>query len=82
MAIEVEKKYLLTTEQYRQVSLKLVKLGATFSHEDFEINELYGGGLLDEKKAVLRIGKIEDKTILTYKERLENESGINRQIEY
>lgn len=82
MAIEIEKKYKLTAAQRRKVLAKLKELGASFSHEDFEINELYGGGVLEKKMAVLRVRKIGGKTILTYKERLKNASAIKHQIEH
>jgi adenylate cyclase class 2 len=81
MAIEIEKKYRLTEEQYKQVVESLNALGAVFSGEDFETNELYRGGILDRKNAVLRVRKIEGKTILTYKERIKNESAVKEQIE-
>jgi adenylate cyclase class 2 len=82
MAIEIEKKYRLNSAQREQILAKLKEVGAVFSREDFEVNELYGGGILDEKRAVLRLRKIEGKTILTYKQRIDNNSAIKRQIEY
>ncbi len=82
MAIETEKKYRLNGAQREQVLAKLKEIGAVFSREDFEVNELYGGGILDEKRAVLRLRKIEGKTILTYKQRIDNNSAIKRQIEH
>jgi adenylate cyclase class 2 len=82
MVIEIEKKYQLTAEQYEKAALKFNEVGAIFSHEDFEINELYAGGTLEGKEAVLRIRKIGEKTLLTYKERVENSAAIKQQIEY
>jgi adenylate cyclase class 2 len=43
---------------------------------------LYSGGILSEKRAVLRIRKIDDKSILTYKQRIENAADVKQQIEY
>jgi adenylate cyclase class 2 len=37
---------------------------------------------LSEKRAVLRIRKIDDKSILTYKQRIENAADVKQQIEY
>lgn len=50
MSIETEKKYRLTKEQYTEVLESLKDLGAEFIREDFEVNELYGGGILKKKK--------------------------------
>lgn len=84
MAIEIEKKYKLKIQDYEQIVSVLSKpeTGAEFLSEDFEINEIYSGGVLESKKAVLRIRKIGEKTILTYKQRLETNSAIKRQIEH
>lgn len=82
MAIEIEKKYRLTEDQFEQISVDLAELNAEFIGEDFEENTLYGGGILDEQAAVLRIRKIENKTILTYKRRIQNDSDIKQQIEF
>lgn len=82
MSIEIEKKYHLSAAQREQILTKLKELGAQFSREDFEVNELYGGGILDEEDAVLRVRKIENKTILTYKKRIQSEAAIKQQIEY
>ncbi len=82
MAIETEKKYRLDSARRGQVLAKLEEIGGVFLREDFEVNELYGGGILEEKKAVLRLRRIEGRTILTYKQRLDNNSAIKRQIEH
>ena len=82
MAIEIEKKYRLNAEQYARISADLAELNAEFIGEDFEENTLYGGGILTEQAAVLRVRKIADKTILTYKRRIQNVSDIKHQIEF
>jgi len=82
MAIEIEKKYRLTLQQSEQIIVNLQEFGAEFQGEDFETNTLYGGGILDEKLAVLRIRKTQNKTILTYKQRIQNSSEIKHQIEH
>lgn len=82
MAIEIEKKYRLTAAQSEQVAASLREFGAEYQGEDFETNTLYGGGILDERRAVLRVRKIGGETILTFKRRVESDSEIKRQIEY
>jgi len=82
MAIEIEKKFTLSNDQREQILANLLEIGAQFVGEDFEENTLYGGGILDDKRAVLRVRKIEGKTILTYKERVENDSDIKHQTEF
>ncbi len=82
MAIEIEKKFILSSDQRKQVLENLKELGAKYIREDFEENMLYSGGILGEKGAVLRIRKIADKTVLTYKERIENAADVKQQIEY
>jgi len=82
MAIETEKKYRLTEQQREQILENLKKSGAVYEGEDFEENILYRGGILDEKNAVLRVRKIGDKTILTYKQRIENQFDIKQRTEY
>ncbi|HEX9962347.1 MAG TPA: class IV adenylate cyclase [Pyrinomonadaceae bacterium] len=82
MAIEIEKKYRLTAAQCERISLALAEIGAEFQGVDFEENTLYRGGVLDEKNAVLRVRKIADKTILTYKRRIQNEFDVKQQIEH
>ena len=57
MAIETEKKYRLTAEQRATVAANLKELGAECAGADFETNLIYGGGVLDAKKSVLRIRK-------------------------
>lgn len=82
MAIETEKKYRLTKEQFDEVTSALKELNGEFIKEEFEINLLYGGGILEEEKALLRVRKIDDKTILTYKKQLHNDFGIKQHTEY
>ncbi len=82
MAIEIEKKFILSNDQREQVLENLKELGAKYIREDFEENTLYNGGILDEKRAVLRVRKIAGKTVLTYKQRIENAADVKQQIEY
>lgn len=82
MAIEIEKKYRLTEAQREQILQNLREIGAEFRGEDFEENIIYRGGALDEQNAVLRVRKIGEKAVLTYKRRIHNEFDIKQQIEH
>ena len=82
MAIEIEKKYRLSDAGREHILRNLQEAGAEYKGEDFEENILYRGGILDEKGAVLRLRKIGEKTILTYKRRVQNQSDIKHQIEH
>lgn len=82
MAIEIEKKYRLTKEQFDEIRASLEECGAEFVGEDFEENTLYGGGILNEQRAVLRVRKIDGKNLLTYKRRIQNNLDIKQQIEH
>ena len=82
MAIETEKKYRLTEEQFKQMPEELKEIGAEFCGEDFEENMIFGGAGLSENNAILRIRKTQSKTILTYKKRIQNEFSVKQQIEY
>jgi adenylate cyclase class 2 len=82
MAIEIEKKYRLTEAQREEVLERLSEIEASFEGEDFEENILYRGGILDEKRAVLRVRKIGDKAILTFKQRIQNQFDTKHQIEH
>lgn len=82
MAIEIEKKYKLTPAQREKIVGGLARSGAVFSGEDFETNELYGGRILEEKRALLRVRKIAGRTILTYKQRIKDDTPVKHQIEH
>lgn len=82
MAIETEKKYRLSETQFKQIADELKEIGAEYVGEDFEENLIFSGGILGEQNAILRIRKTQDKTILTYKKRIQNEFDIKQQIEH
>lgn len=82
MPIEIEKKYRLSIEQREYVLKNLEEIGAKYLREDFETNYIYGGGILEEQKSVLRIRKTGEKSLLTYKRNLKTLSGIKQHIEH
>lgn len=82
MANEIEKKYRLSREQNEFVLESLKEIGAVFEGEDFEENILFSNSDLVEKRAVLRLRKIDEKTILTYKQRVQNDFAVKQNTEY
>lgn len=82
MSLEIEKKYRINEEQKNFVLAALHEFGAEFQGEDAEENTIYGGDVLDEKSAILRIRKTQDKTLLTFKQRVENAFDVKQQIEH
>lgn len=81
MSIEIEKKYRLNVEQRDQIIASLAEFSADYIGEDAEENIIYGGPILREKNAVLRVRIIGKRAILTYKFRLAGTGDIKRQIE-
>ena len=81
MPIEIEKKYRLTRKQRGDVLNRLPEIGATRDCVDFEVNTLYAGDAIDPDHAVLRLRRIGDRGILTFKERLPSDSAIKHQLE-
>ncbi|HEX3100210.1 MAG TPA: class IV adenylate cyclase [Pyrinomonadaceae bacterium] len=82
MAIEIEKKYRLDKKRLVELTAKLGTLNADFTGEVFEENYLHRGGLVDERNAVLRLRKTNERTIFTYKEKVLSDSDFKHQIEF
>lgn len=82
MAIEIEKKYRLTSQQRQLISSRLPEIGAISEGEDFEENILFRGGRLELGHSVLRLRCLKDSSILTFKERIPSASGIKHQKEH
>jgi adenylate cyclase class 2 len=82
MSIETEKKYHLSRRRLDEITQKLVDLGAIYSNEVFEVNYQHRGGQMDERGATLRLRKIGDYTVLTYKEKIKSDTGAKRKIEF
>lgn len=81
MGIEVEKKYRLTDEQHGRLLARLAESGAARVGEEFEENMLYAGGTLDAARQVLRLRRLGERAVLTYKERDTSASAIKRHRE-
>ncbi len=82
MAIEMEKKYRLTPEQRDYIIEGLKEYGAEFVGTASEVNIIYGGHDLRSRRAALRVRKTDERTMMTFKQRMEDELGVKRQIEY
>lgn len=82
MAIETEKKYRLSPKRLDEITQKLVDVGASFVKEAFEVNYQHRGGEMDERGATLRLRKVGDFTLLTYKEKVKSENSAKRKIEH
>ncbi len=81
MAIEVEKKFRLTPAQRESIPLRLTAIGATLRGEEFEENTLFGGEALEHGHSVLRLRRVGESALLTYKERLPTSSQVKHQRE-
>jgi adenylate cyclase, class 2 len=81
MPIEIEKKYRLTSKQTDSVRHRLPEIGATHLGDELEENTLYAGKGLVIGRTVLRLRRVGDSAVLTYKERLPTTSSIKRQRE-
>jgi len=81
MPVEIEKKYRLTPDQKKKIIARLRELGIKKLKKEFEENTLYTGPNLDVRTAVVRVRKIGNRTILTYKKRFVSSNAIKRQLE-
>jgi adenylate cyclase, class 2 len=82
MANEIEKKYRLGAGQKAEVLESLKEIGAVFEGEDFEENILFSSADLMAKQAVLRLRRIGERTILTYKQKLQSSTDAKQHTEY
>ena len=82
MAIEIEKKYRLARKQYERVEADMKELGGEYVGEDHEENILYSNQMLFDKGAVVRIRKIADRSIFTFKQSIANKTSEKMHIEH
>jgi adenylate cyclase class 2 len=80
--LEIEKKYRLSPDRWKGVVSSLNQMGAKFVGEDFEENTIYGGGALESTGGIVRIRRTQDRALLTFKRRIENQSDVKQQLEY
>lgn len=81
-AIETEKKYRLNERQREQILKNLREIGAAYKGEDFEENIIFQESVLSDDSPILRIRKIENRAILTYKKAVQNEFAVKQRAEY
>ncbi len=82
MPIEIEKKYRLTLEQLGPLRRSLEEVGAEGrGSAEFEENVIYTGPGLDPARRVLRLRRVGDRAVFTFKERELSGSPIKRQRE-
>jgi adenylate cyclase, class 2 len=82
MAIEVEKKYRLTAEQFEPLRRRLEDAGAEGQGPpEFEENTIYAGPNLDPSRRVLRLRRKGGRAVFTFKERDTSGSAVKHQRE-
>lgn len=81
MPIEIEKKYRLGQLGKVEVLGRLRELGAVHQRDDIEENTIYRGDHLEHSNSVLRLRRVNDTAILTFKERFPSNSDIKYQRE-
>ena len=79
MTLEVEKKYRITRRQHASLIKRLAV--AKYLGEEFEENTIYTHPDIDLGNAIVRLRKIGDSGLLTYKKRLPGAAGIKHQKE-
>jgi adenylate cyclase, class 2 len=80
--LEIEKKYRLPPERRDAVIASLKESGAAFVGEDFEENTIYGGGKLEQNASIVRLRRTQDRSLLTYKRRVDDNTDVKQQVEY
>jgi len=81
MPIEIEKKYRLTKARRDAIEGRLREIGASSRPIEFEENTLYSGGRLDFGGCALRLRRVNDRAILTFKRRFPSKATIKHQQE-
>ncbi len=80
MSIEIEKKYRLSIIESELLISRLQEIGAEFCGHAFEENTIYTCGPISSN-SVLRLRRVNNKAILTFKKRFASASPIKRQQE-
>jgi adenylate cyclase class 2 len=82
MAVEIEKKYRVSTEQIEPLRRRLLEVGAEGrGSAEFEENVIYTGPGLDPARRVLRLRRKGGRAVFTFKERDLSDSPVKRQRE-
>ena len=82
MSIEIEKKYRLGPADREAVIAALNEEAAEFVGREFEENTIFSNDDLRSKDSIVRIRKTENRSLLTFKRRIENQFDVKQQIEH
>jgi adenylate cyclase class 2 len=82
MSIETEKKYRLEADTKNAVIAALEEVGAQYVRRDFEENVIYTSDGLRKSGGVIRLRHVGDRTLLTYKRRVQGLFDVKEQIEH
>jgi adenylate cyclase class 2 len=82
MSIEIEKKYRLTIERWKEIEDTLAEFGCTASGTEFEENTIFSNEKLAQDRSIVRIRKTDVRSTLTFKKRTESNSDAKHQIEF
>jgi adenylate cyclase, class 2 len=82
MSTETEKKYRLNADTKRAVIAALEEVGAEYVRHDLEENVIYTSDGLRKGGGVIRLRHVGDRTLLTYKRRIQGRSDVKEQIEH
>lgn len=72
----------MSPRRVEEITQRLDDLGGVFEQEVFEVNYQHRGGDMDARGATLRVRKIGDFSVLTYKERIKNATGTKDRVEF
>lgn len=81
MSVEIEKKYRLAEGDRERILSALAEAGAEFQRRDFEENTIFSGDVLGETGAIVRIRRLGERTLLTYKRRVDSQFDVKQQVE-
>lgn len=82
MAIEIEKKFRLTSVQFEELKTKITSIGAVSCGERFERNFLYSNDHLEENGGIVRLRNTGETAHMTFKRSLPSENGLKTQLEF
>ena len=82
MGVEVEKKYRVKAEDAERLQARLSEVGAEAGGEEFEENTLYAGPNMERGGRVLRLRRVGERAVLTFKERIPSESAVKHHHEH
>ena len=82
MSIETEKKYRLDADKRRAVVSALEEAGAEYVRRDLEENVIFTSGELRKSGGAIRLRHVGDRTLLTYKRRVQGRTDVKEQVEH